>query len=65
MSKRALLGGILFPILALLLGSCQKAEQGLPNVAENRKLAEHSKEFEKKIHKVAETRTALRNAHHR
>ena len=54
MSKRAILGGILFPILALLLGSCQKAEKGLPNVAENRKLAEHSKEFEKGIHKVAD-----------
>ena len=49
MSKRAILGGILFPILALLLGSCQKVEKGLPNVAENRKLAEHSKEFEKRI----------------
>ena len=54
MSKRAILGGVLFPILALVLASCQKAEKGLPNVAENRKLAEHSKEFEKKIHKVAD-----------
>ena len=54
MSKRAILGGILFPILVLFLCSCQKAEKGLPNVAENRKLAEHSNEFEKGIHKVAD-----------
>jgi len=54
MSKRAILGGILFPILALLLCSCQKAEKGQPNVTENRKLAEHSSEFEKGIYKIAD-----------
>jgi hypothetical protein len=54
MGKKAILGGILFILLALVLGSCQKVEKGLPNVAENRKLAEHSREFEKGIHKVAD-----------
>jgi alkyl sulfatase BDS1-like metallo-beta-lactamase superfamily hydrolase len=54
MNKRTILGGIFFIILALGLGSCQKAEKGLPNVVENRKLTEHSREFEKKIYKVAD-----------
>jgi alkyl sulfatase BDS1-like metallo-beta-lactamase superfamily hydrolase len=58
MSKRAIPGVILFTALALLLGSCHRAEKGLQNVAsdvaENRKLADHSREFEKRIHKVAD-----------
>jgi len=54
MGKRAILGVILFTTLALLFGSCQKTEKGLPDVAENRKLADHSREFEKRIHKVAD-----------
>ncbi|MEI7673183.1 MAG: MBL fold metallo-hydrolase, partial [Deltaproteobacteria bacterium] len=54
MNKRAILGGILFSILVLLLGACQKAEKGLPRVAENRKLEEQSKEFEKGIYKVTD-----------
>jgi alkyl sulfatase BDS1-like metallo-beta-lactamase superfamily hydrolase len=54
MSKQAILGVILFATLSLLFGSCQKTKQVLPNVAENRNLADHSREFEKKIHKVAD-----------
>ncbi len=54
MGKRAILGVILFTALLLLLGSCQKTKKGLPDIAENRKLADHSREFEKKIYKVAD-----------
>jgi alkyl sulfatase BDS1-like metallo-beta-lactamase superfamily hydrolase len=54
MSKRTTTGIIFFTALALLLGSCRTAEKGLPNIAENRKLADHSREFEKRIHKVAD-----------
>lgn len=54
MGKRAILGVILFTTLALLFGSCQKTKQGLSNVAENRNLADHSREFEQKIYKVTD-----------
>lgn len=54
MGKRAILGIILFATLSLLLGSCRKTTQILPNVIENRYLADRSREFEKKIHKVAD-----------
>jgi alkyl sulfatase BDS1-like metallo-beta-lactamase superfamily hydrolase len=54
MVKRAILGVILFTTLSLLFGSCQKTKQVLPNAAESRNLADHSREFEKKIHKVAD-----------
>lgn len=54
MSRRTLLHNILFPILALLLVSCQKAEQGPTNIVESQKLADHSREFEKQIHKVTD-----------
>jgi alkyl sulfatase BDS1-like metallo-beta-lactamase superfamily hydrolase len=56
MSKRSIPSGILFTTIAFafLLGSCQQAEKGLPRVAESRKLADHSQEFEKKIHQVAD-----------
>ncbi len=54
MGKRTIPVAVLFTALALLLGSCHKAGEGPPNVAENRKLADHSREFEKRIHKVAD-----------
>jgi hypothetical protein len=54
MGRRAIAGVILFTTLVLLIGSCHKAEKGLPTVAENRKLADHSSEFEKRIYPVAD-----------
>ncbi|PKN77041.1 MAG: MBL fold metallo-hydrolase, partial [Deltaproteobacteria bacterium HGW-Deltaproteobacteria-10] len=54
MNKRNIPVGILFIILVFAVTSCDTAPKGLPNVAENKNLAEHSKEFEKKIYKVAE-----------
>ena len=54
MNKRAIPGVLLFTMLALLIGSCHRADRGLPNVAKNLKLADHSGEFEKRIYRVAD-----------
>ncbi len=54
MNKKIISVCIYFVILVFGITSCDTAPKGLPNVAENKKLAEHSKEFEKKIYKVAE-----------
>jgi len=54
MGKRAVTGIILFLALSLFPAACRTAEKGPPNIAENRKLADHSREFEKGIHKVAD-----------
>ncbi len=54
MLKKSIFTGFICTILALTLSSCAGTAKGLPDVAENRKLAEHSKEFEKKIYKVAD-----------
>ena len=52
MNKKSVSIGIFWIILAFGISSCGTAQKGLPNIAENQKLAEHSKEFEKKIYKV-------------
>jgi len=54
MNKKSISISIFCIILAFGISSCDKAQKGLPDIAENQKLAEHSKEFEKKIYKVAE-----------
>jgi len=54
MNKKIISVGIFCFIFAFGVTSCDTAPKGLPNIAENKKLAEHSKEFEKKIYKVAE-----------
>lgn len=54
MKKRAVLGVACCTALALLLGSCQVAKKVPQDVTENRNPVDHSKEFEKKIHKVAD-----------
>jgi alkyl sulfatase BDS1-like metallo-beta-lactamase superfamily hydrolase len=54
MNRKSISVGIFCIIFAFGISSCDKAQKGLPNIAENQKLAEHSKEFEKKIYKVAE-----------
>ncbi|MDD5169119.1 MAG: alkyl sulfatase dimerization domain-containing protein, partial [Syntrophales bacterium] len=54
MQLKDFLVGFICVILIFGLNSCAGTVKGLPGVAENPKLAEHSKEFEKKIYKVAD-----------
>ena len=54
MNKKIVFVAIFCIVIAFCISSCGTAQKGLPNIAENQKLAEHSKEFEKKIYKVAE-----------
>jgi alkyl sulfatase BDS1-like metallo-beta-lactamase superfamily hydrolase len=52
MNKKIISFSLICFIFAFALSSCDKAQNGLLNIAENQKLAEHSKEFKKKIYKV-------------
>ena len=54
MNKRSFSVVIFCIIIAFYISSCGTTQKGLQNIAENQKLADHSKEFEKKIYKVAE-----------
>ena len=54
MKKKNIFVGLFCIIFSFSIISCDTAQKGLPNIAENKKLAEHSKEFDKKIYKVTE-----------
>ncbi|MEW6332781.1 MAG: alkyl sulfatase dimerization domain-containing protein [Thermodesulfobacteriota bacterium] len=54
MEKRSVPGVACCAALALLLGSCQAAKTAPQGSAENRIAAAHSREFEKKIHRVTD-----------
>ena len=54
MNKKSVFVAIFCIVIAFCISSCGTMQKGLPNIDENKKLAEHSKEFEKKIYKVAE-----------
>ena len=54
MNKKIVFVAIFCIVIAFCISSCGTIQKGFPNITENQKLAEHSKEFEKKIYKVAE-----------
>ena len=54
MRKKIIIVAIFCIIIAFCISSCGTIQKGLPSITENKKLADHSKEFEKKIYKVAE-----------
>jgi alkyl sulfatase BDS1-like metallo-beta-lactamase superfamily hydrolase len=54
MNKNVFLAGFLFFFITSALTSAAQTTKGLPDVAENPKLAEHSREFAKKIYQVAD-----------
>lgn len=54
MGKRAVLGVILLTACALLFGACRQTRPAPPGPAESRGQADHSREFEKRIYRVAD-----------
>ncbi len=64
MNKKIISVSLICIVLVFGITSYDTAQNGLPKIAENTKLAEHYQEFEKKIYKVAKKGTTDIYARH-